>query len=257
MSERYRNIPSLTTASRVPRATNAPLLEPPPQPQNTIADLAQVARDEVDPQENQWKKLHTTALVLLAEEGVFPDDLKKLTKKACELRGNSKLSHILSGQVMGINIETGIKTPWEVSSKIVPFYMAAAFGLTANVLKKSVAYKAVYAGYFECMNAAKELVEEDANIQNDLQKVVQMHAKKAYVFVATYYRSYWDDKKNIKGASKQIAAWAQKFSNSWNKKIKVIIAIQAKKAIQTTLQMQGEESSDSESDESDNESSDE
>jgi hypothetical protein len=178
----------------------------------------------VDSNETQWIQLHANAAQYLASDGVFQENLRKLTKDACQSRKSSKLAQTLSGPLMGISVTSGIKTVWKIDSNIVPFHIAAAFGLTSQVLKAPVVYRCFYEKYLRRVNEALELVKDDVKFCKDLSNVVKKHAKSAYVFAASYYVCYRNDRNNFEGATRSIKRWSQSLFNAWDNEIRVIKA---------------------------------
>jgi hypothetical protein len=182
--------------------------------------------------------MHVVATAELAQQGVLPTDLKNLVEKICDLGDNSKLAQTLSGQLMGFNISSGTKTPWELNTEVLPYYVAAAFGLTTRVLRRPIAYKGFYHGYIKRVTEAMELVGNDVGFQNDLEHVVQIHAKSAHMFVGSYYQCYYIDRDNFAGAMLHISSFAGKLFALWDTKIKLIKALQDARSIRRFYQNQ-------------------
>jgi hypothetical protein len=175
----------------------------------------------VDSNETQWLQLHANAAQYLALDGVFQENLRKLTKDACQSRKNSTLAKTLSGPLTGISVTSGIKTAWEIDSDIVPFHVAAVFGLTSHVLKEPISYKCFYEPYLRRVNVSLELINGDANLRKNLNNMIKRHVKNAYVFAASYYASYINDRSNLEGATRAIEKWSKTLFNSWDAEIRV------------------------------------
>ena len=188
--------------------------------------------------EKAWYKLHGVVLGELEGQGVRKADLFKLTAKAVQLGKSSKLAEVLSGQLMGVAINNGIKTPWELSASVVPFHISAALALTSVIVKKPIVYDRFYKAYFKRVDDTVELMEgTDGKIEKDVGKILQNHAKQTHHWIAGYYDLSSCFKDDLASASGGIQKWTGKLFEQWDDKIKIWWQVVIKKRLANSLRV--------------------
>ena len=205
--------------------------------------------------ERVWYILHNVMLGELEGQGVRKADLFKLTAKAVQLGKTSKLAEVLSGQLMGVAINNGIKTPWELSASVVPFHISAALALTSVIVKKPIVYDRFYKAYFKRVDDTVELMEgTDGKIEKDVGKILQNHAKQTHHWIAGYYDLSSCFKDDLASASGGIQKWTGKLFEQWDDKVKIWWQVVIKQRLANTLRVtMAEVYSDEEASNSDDE----
>ena len=167
--------------------------------------------------EKVWNKLHGKLLGNLELQGISKSNLFILTGKAVKLGKTSKLAEVLSGQLMGVNANTSVKSPWELKVDVVPFHISAAMALTSVIVKKPVLYDRFYQDYIKRVDQTIELMEgTDGRIEDDANKILQKHAKQTHHWIATMYDLSGCFEDDSDYAKKGIRKWIGKLFAPWD-----------------------------------------
>jgi len=147
-----------------------------------------------------WHNFHNSILRQLRAFGVDPNELKVLY---AQLGNSTPFARQLSGVIYGADIVSGERCKFEVSTDMVPFYLATTVCMALIVVHK-IPVADLYKMYKDKIAAILELSSTPEEFEADIIEALKCHARVTIRSLAIYHTLLEFDTNNIPFAKAEL-----------------------------------------------------